>query len=178
MSDSSDNTPDYAYLLNKFGEEVIKDRFEFVRTKMEIFIEKSALQGKVQINDEILSQCIIDYFADIQRLKEFHDIEKTQKDKCVSYLSYWILYRKPLQVCESMDEYKKTFVNEKFVYSSLIMAYLNEICNISVNAALLEFVADFKKTAYYYLKYRKYCPQGIELMLQSFKAGLCCRIKE
>ena len=40
----------------------------------------------------------MDYFADIQRLKDFHGIELANKNKIVAYEAHWILRRKPIQI--------------------------------------------------------------------------------
>jgi len=174
MLDTNSHNQDYLYLLKEFGEDVLEDRFAYVYSKMEDFINDSNLSDKLIINEEILGNALVDYFADIQRLKEFHGIEYTQKEKCIAYLTYWLLYRKPIQTITPIITPRENFVNEKFVYVCLLMAFLNETCNIAANSGLQEYVQDFGNTCLYYLKYRRYSPQAIELMLYSFKAGLCC----
>lgn len=40
---------------------------------------------------------LIDYYSDIYRLKEFHDIELVRTEKIIAYTVAWIIKRKPLQ---------------------------------------------------------------------------------
>jgi hypothetical protein len=143
---------------------------------MEKFIEIGGFQNRVIVNDTILRQVVIDYFADVSRLKEFHNIEFTNKIKITSYESYWVLHRKPLQYVSEPEEHKKLFINEKFVFSSLIMFHLADICNIGTHRVLQKNIQDFTDTCLYFLKYRKYTAQSLELMILSFQAGICCDI--
>jgi hypothetical protein len=167
---------DYMYVLKIFGEEKVNLRFEYLYKRIEKFLEVGDFGDSVILNEETLSQVVVDYFADIDRLKEFHGIECTNKTKRTSYLSYWFLCRKPLQLTKEPEEHKKIFINEKFVFSSLIMDHIDTLCNIGSHTVLKEKVQEFIDTCMYYMKYRRYSAQSLELMLLSFQAGLCCDI--
>ena len=71
----------YQYLVEKFGKEKIKKRYQWLYNQMLDFIEAKDLEEKVLISDDILCYVIVDYFVDIDRLKEFQEIEKTQPSK-------------------------------------------------------------------------------------------------
>lgn len=66
---------DYSELIESFGENKIKNRYSTLYKYMDAFIKRNKYEDVVIIADSVLNQCIIDYFADIYRLKEFHKIE-------------------------------------------------------------------------------------------------------
>jgi hypothetical protein len=167
---------DYKYLLEIFYEQVISDRFTYIYKKMEIFIQKSRFQNRVIICEKVLRQAIIDYFADIARLKHFHGIKHINKIKILAYTAYWLLYRKPLQIVDEAEEHSKIFINERFVFSSLVMDYIDTRCNIGAHRVLQKKITDFTETCSYFLKYRRYTPQSLELMILAFEAGFCCDV--
>jgi len=167
---------DYKYILEIFDEQIVSDRFEYIYKRMEIFIQKGRFQDRVIISEKVLRQAVIDYFADIARLKHFHGIEHVNKIKILAYTSYWLLYRKPLQIVLDAKEHSKLFINERFVFSSLVMDYIDTICNIGVHRVLQKKITDFTEICSYFLKYRRYNPQSLELMLVAFEAGFCCDI--
>ena len=81
---------------------------------------------------------MLDYFTDISRLKHFHQAKHINSLKVISYETYWLLRRKPIQI---LVETKKGFLN-----------YLDSL--------------------FYYLKYRNYDAEMLEMMLMGFKAGV------
>ena len=83
---------DYRYILEKVGPEKFRERL-----------------------DEML-----DYYADIFRLKEFHDIQYVRTEKIFAYTAAWIVKRKPLQFIHDTDEEKDIFVNERFAVFLLL----------------------------------------------------------
>ncbi|MFI3213513.1 MAG: hypothetical protein R3Y24_09225 [Eubacteriales bacterium] len=61
----------YEYLIEKFGESVIEDRFNNMELRANKFIEMCNLSDKISLNIDILKIVLIDYFTDIERLKDF-----------------------------------------------------------------------------------------------------------
>ena len=60
---------DYEEIIKNFGREKIIKRYNTLRQYMEQYIQRAEYSGKVQIADSVLNQVLIDYFADIDRLK-------------------------------------------------------------------------------------------------------------
>ena len=56
-------------IIEFFGEEKIRNRFDTIYMAMEFFLEQNELQDKVAINRMLLSTAVIDYFNDIKRIK-------------------------------------------------------------------------------------------------------------
>lgn len=88
----------YDAIVNYFSEETIADRYKYLYDKMQDYINARGLQGSLNVCEGILHQAVMDYFADVYRLKEFHKIENINMTKIVAYEVYWILRRKPIQI--------------------------------------------------------------------------------
>ena len=129
---------DYRYILEKVGPEKFRERL-----------------------DEML-----DYYADIFRLKEFHDIQYVRTEKIFAYTAAWIVKRKPLQFIHDTDEEKDIFVNERFA----VFLLLNEclLCGEKrfVAKENKQKLDEYIDLLLYYLKYR----------VQSSGTGTCHRI--
>ncbi len=165
----------YDEIVKKFGQDKIEDRFRYFLDAINSFISTyySGNTDKLEVNDKVLQFCVMDYFSDIYRLKEFHKIGKINDVKRISYESYWILRRKPIQILADDDlDDKIVFANEKFVMSYLthemLMGHEDKI--LSERSATL--YRSFTNSLYYHLKYRDYDAKNLELMILSFKAGL------
>jgi hypothetical protein len=129
---------DYEYLIKEFGEEKILKRFVFVREKALDFLTRICLDHPITledyffISDELIEEAIIDYFADLARLKDFHSIEKAQPQKVAAYTSYWIFRRKPIQTIRPIKDDllisfpNIKFINEIFAYTLLINLVFDE----------------------------------------------------
>ena len=91
------NEKDYRELLEKIGEEKFRERFsELVKTAKK-FIGEAGYEEDVECNERIMLSVMLDYYSDIERLKQFHQIEHVRTEKIFAYLIAWIVRRKPLQ---------------------------------------------------------------------------------
>lgn len=163
---------DYEEIIEHFGEEKLISRYDALQEYMELFIERSNYQDKVAVATSVLNQAVIDYFADIDRLKEFHHIEHINYMKIHAYSAYWILRRKPIQIIVDDDEdMELAFVNENFVASYLMQFLRGENKGVVIKRedryAYNEFVNNLK----YVLRYRTITPQMLETILESYAAG-------
>ena len=161
-------------LIKYFGEDKFEERYNSTLKMMEKFIFTNDLSGKVVIDRMILANVIIDYFSDVKRLKEFHkDIKKINSEKVISYMSYWMLHRKPIQVIENSSSYNKDLitVNERFVLQ-YILNYLSER-EREAHILLRNNIGlqNFSGLLLYYLVYRKVDAQSLEMILTAFMAG-------
>ena len=135
---------------------------------MNKFIDVSGLTDKVSVNEMALGYLLIDYFEDVKRLKEFHHVQHINSIKIVSYMSFWLLRRKPLQL--KSQEKSLIYINERFVLSYILDFLSNDDKghillrkNIGLNS--------FCETLLYFLKYRVTDPGSIEMFIMSFFAG-------
>ncbi len=127
------------------------------------FISANKLAGSTKINFTLLKTAIIDYFVDIARVKEYHNIERVNPEKIYGYISYWLLKRKPIQV--TGEFIKSEFINERFVTGYLISNIMSEL---GITVGPLE---EFQSLLFYNLRYRHVSQQSLELMIKAFFAG-------
>ncbi|MCL2805187.1 MAG: hypothetical protein FWD26_04535 [Treponema sp.] len=149
-------------------EDKFKERFVALFDNMEHYIKESGYQEKVIINPLLLGYMLIDYFEDIRRLKGFHKLDQINTIKIVAYTAYWLLRRKPIQVT-AIDK-DVVYINEKFV-----LAYILEHLYLEGKNHILDRedigLLSFSKNLLYFLKYRFYNAQSLEMLLISFYAG-------
>ena len=161
------------YLIEKFGEQKLANRYDALYTEAVAYIDKNKLSKVVTINKFLLSKVIIDYFYDIDRIKHFHDkIELVNSEKVISYISYWFLRIKPIQVIDtSASDKRLETINERFILQ-YILDYLSE--RVRKSAIILRKETGLKNFAHYllyFLEYRIRDPQSLEMILISFFAG-------
>jgi hypothetical protein len=164
-------------VFDEFGKEVIEERFNIFLSMVNSFIS-SIPTGKFVVNDYILMHSLLCYYSDVQRLKDFHRMEKANLYKIVAYESYWFLQRKPIQVIANDEDL--LYINEKFVVS-YIMDFLNSSCELNLEAIKSdvrkqEQLDAFMNSLFYFLKYRLVTAQMLEMFLFSFKTGNLCAV--
>lgn len=161
-------------LVKYFGEAKFEERYNSTLKMMESFIKLNNLSEKVVVDRMILANVIIDYFSDVKRLKEFHkDIKKINSEKVISYMSYWILHRKPIQIVSNAASLDKDLItiNERFVLQ-YILNYLSEReCGSHILLRNNIGLQNFSGILLYYLVYRKIDAQSLEMILTAFMAG-------
>lgn len=145
-----------------------KSRYTSIYSDMLTYISFSGYIGKVQINELILGFALVDYFEDISRLKAFHDLPHINSIKLVSYLSFWLLRRKPLQVLENNRDL--LYVNERFVLA-YILEFLSDKSHGSILTRENSGLQSFSDSLFYFFKYRHFDAQDIEMIITAFFAG-------
>lgn len=118
-----------------------------------------------------LAHAVMDYFSDIQRLKDYQKIEHINEIKIKAYETFWLLKRKPIQLKEQLEDDRLLYVNEKFLMTRLTSFMLGDEINRPIVGEKGVSFKNFLNTLYYYLKFRRCDAQSIELMLLAFQAG-------
>lgn len=163
---------DYSDILADFGKEKIEKRYETLYEYLDAFIKRHKYEGKVVIAESVLNQAVVDYFADVHRLKYFHHIEAINYLKIHAYTAYWILRRKPLQiVVDDPEDIERAFVNEKFVASYLLQYLRGDNTSVIILEGERLPYFEFVKNLEYFLRYRTVTPQMLETMLEAYQAG-------
>ena len=159
----------YEDIVAEFKEEKIRQRYCNIVEKAHDFIIAYGFQDVAFVSDNHVMAAVTDYFTDILRLKKLHNIERVNKIKIVAYTAYWILRRKIIQISDIESPIGSTYINEKFVLSYLVDELTSgfEEDKIPDDGRFGEFI----NLLYYFLKYRSYDPQCIELMLMSYIAA-------
>lgn len=164
---------DYSELIESFGREKIESRYIALFEYLESFIKRNKYEKRVIIANSVLNQAVVDYFADIFRLKEFHKIEHINYIKIHAYTAYWILRRKPLQIIvDNEEDMELAFINEKFVASYILRFLRGEHEKVVILEKDRQNYMEFVKNMEYFLRYRTITPQMIETMLESYMAGM------
>lgn len=162
----------YEEIIEHFGKDKIMKRYNALEEYMNIFIQRSEYKESVFVSYSLLNQAIIDYFADIDRLKNFHKIERVNFIKVHAYSAYWLLRRKPIQIrVDDNEDTELAFINENFVASYLMQFLRGEQKGVVIKKEdrleYDEFVSNLK----YVLRYRMVTPQSIETILEGYNAG-------
>lgn len=161
----------YQYLIEKYGGDRIASRFDYVNNLLKDYIVQNKYQDRLTISQNLVEHIIIDYYVDIDRLKEFQEIKYTNEIKIYSYLAYWMLRHKPLQLVCDDEQDDLVFVNEEFVADFLCSFLFSDPGNVPYADEQKKKIDDFIKTLKYHFAYRSYSAQNIELMLLAFNAG-------
>ncbi len=141
-----------------FGEFILNELIEFIKIKN--------IEGKVTLNKSIFQYYLLDVFADLSRLSEFHDCDKPNFEKSMSYCASWWVRRKPL-VLE--DDYEDLiYINEEFAFYLVLHAI--DLVNKTTKEE--KKIVDCLEKLIYYLKYRYVNPQTLELFMQGISLGL------
>lgn len=161
----------YQYIVDKFGEEKVISRSEWLYNQLSDYIDSQNLMGKVTISRNVLKHVLVDYFVDIDRLKDFSEIPRANDTKIYAYTCFWLLRHKPLQINSLDDAPELVFVNEEFV-SYLLRGYLfSDPDDIPIVNSQRDGIDCFVRTMLYYFKYREYSAKTIEMIILSFLAG-------
>ncbi len=161
----------YDELVDAIGKDVIESRIHQISQEMLDFLEINNLKEVAYIHNMALTHAIMDYFSDIQRLKDYQRIEHVNEIKIKAYETFWLLKRKPLQLIKQIEDDRLLYINEKFLLTRLTSFMLgDDICMPIVGEKNIAF-RNFLDTLYYYLKFRRCDAQSIELMLLAFEAG-------
>lgn len=161
----------YQYILDRFGEEKVKSRSEWLYDQLNDYIDSRNITDKVIISRNVLKHVLVDYFVDIARLKDFSEIPRANDTKIYAYTCYWLLRHKPIQLIQQGDVPELVFINEEFV-SCLLRSYLfSDPDNIPIVNSRKDSVDSFVSTMLYYFKYREYSAKTIEMIILAFSAG-------
>ncbi|MCM1466577.1 MAG: hypothetical protein NC086_00405 [Alistipes sp.] len=165
----------YQGLIGRVGKEHFEARFDELVKQIQVFLEEAKYDDSVQLNERILYHVLLDFYSDIERLKDFHGIVNVKTDKIIAYLLSWFIRRKPIQITECSKDEKDIFVNERFACTLLINECLSDKSIGEIDTRLDDFKLDYYKRyvelLLYYFKYRAVNPQVIELVIESFKVG-------
>ncbi len=162
----------YEDILQEFTQEVISSRYAFLFRECGRFLDSLNLTEAVRVDEVILMHAVLDYFSDVSRLKKYHPINHINEIKVISYESFWLLRRKPLQIVKEAQENDfLSFVNEKFVFSRIASFLVGDRANQVLKGEDKRSFLNYLDTLYYFLKYRQYDPRMLELMILGFRAG-------
>ncbi len=146
-----------------------KERYQNLLAQIQDVLEALQIMDYVNINTDLLGQAVLDYFEDIDKLKVYEKIDRTNVDKIYSYETYWLLKRKPIQITDDNIDFKYIHINEKVCLFILMAKMLKEAgkdYNDS-NSKMHPFI----DLLFYNFKYRQFTQKSLELMVSAFICG-------
>jgi len=169
-----ENREEYKKVIDEFKREKVLMRYHRLIESAKKFIQEMGYGSNVVCNGGVLMLAVLDYFADILRLKEFHDIKLVNEVKILAYETVSLLRRKPLQI-KNGENGEYAFCNEQFVFTQIFLWFDKDEDEGKNKGSLCTFLNDdmkfFHTSVLYHLKYRVLDPQALELILLSFVAG-------
>ncbi|MCL2163286.1 MAG: hypothetical protein FWH55_02600 [Oscillospiraceae bacterium] len=183
----------YIELYDKYGEEIynwciiLKEQaFAFYNKNIDgVSISDIAYEP----NEILIEEVVLNTIDDLNRIKNYHDVSKPSMQKYAAYIGFWWQRVKPLSpkvqnLKDSMlykgnelDRFKITLcesLNETFI-TDLLFSYIN-INHEHSEVYCSEWekkdkYQDLKGSLRYFLKYRHYSAQDLELFLKG--ADVC-----
>lgn len=162
----------YTYLIDDghFTEEQIRSKLRTLYIQCENHIHKLQPGRKsLYTNEALLELLVCDYFADLARLKAFHEIEWENPIKQIAYTSFWIMRCAPIQIMN--NDCKVLFSNEKLAIS-LFFTECREANGGNLSESQSDKLKTFGHEMHYYYRYRHYTQQSIEHALSAFVSGM------
>ena len=166
---TSDYCEDYSFILDKFGDNNVKQKFEYLSELVLQALKTLGIEEQTSLNVSSLRMVVQCYYTDISRLKNFASIDKINVPKILSYTSFWFCRLHPINIIDhNMDE---NFINERVIAYITILELCNHMkINQKENCAFGK-ILETCNLLLYNLKYRMYTPQSLELL---FTALLDC----
>lgn len=163
----------YRSILDEFTENQIMDRYRIFYQEIKEFLKSAEIEEYVRVDEVILMHAVLDYYSDVSRLKQFHKIEHINDMKAIAYETFWFLRRRPLQTLENPGQSDLlAFVNEKFAFSRIAYFLVGNGKGVALNEEHKKGFLNYLDSFYYFLKYRNFDAQMLELMIMGFKAGV------
>ena|SRR3990172_8127988 len=155
---------DYSYLYDTYE---IKGRCELLIREFNEWTSNYGFSDEsIYLNEDLLFDVVLNYFADIDRLKRFHSLKRANKVKIAAYTASWLARIKPIQI-KRFDSSKRSvymLLNEYFALDVMMgIVYNKTMITKSKVGPFLDLCYD----VLYYFHHRHTDPQALELLLTS-----------
>lgn len=116
---------------------------------------------------DLIFEVILNYFADVHRIKEFHSLEKINSIKISSYEAYWLMKIKPIQIINFETDIKEKLIliNEYYTTNTLLSHIFDKKLIISQDIEKLSQWRIFYDYLIYNFHHRIFTAQTLELTL-------------
>ena len=158
--------PDYQEIVNAFTEERILERKEYIYIVAKDLIKRHKLDSSdYHISLPIIDEVAVNYFSDFKRLKDFHLLERGNRIKIASYMSYWIIRERPIQLLKDHYSDRTSLKLNQLLAFTVIFDVIFTQEHIFTND--LWRLNNFVDLLLYTFRYRVFTAQTIELALQA-----------
>lgn len=163
----------YKFLLTVFTEEEISERWRYFVQAIGKAVGTETLP-KIQIIGERLDQAVKAYFTDLYRMKEFYNIDITNRQKIYGYSAFWLLRWMPIQLIGDEALEPENFDINQRIIAKIFTSDLASEVGLEVEklsgdklSQWQKFVADILDT----FKYRGYTQRSLQAIADSFIVG-------
>ena len=148
----------------------VETRFTKLYRQIKSMVNESGFADYVKLDEDILGSAVIDYFEDVDRLKNFSGIPRISVSKIYSYQAFWLLKRKPIQVIsDQIADDRCIYINEIIIAMILISDMFAEKGMEAESGN--HKIWSFFDLLLYNFKYREYTQKSLELMIEAFFLG-------
>ena len=165
-------------IISAYGESKPRQIWETLFYQINEFLNKNGYSSVASVDRHLLSNAILDYLADIKRLKLYHEIDEENSQKIIAYTAYWLLRRKPIQICNAQSKVDEplilkelTTVNERFVLRYILDYLSTRVKDSHILERSDKGLEVFSNMLLYFLIYRLRDAQSIEMIIIAFFAG-------
>lgn len=170
--DSKIRMNNYSDLICEKGYPIVS-RYEHLYRELRAIVIAKEAEEYAYINKKLLGYAILSYFEDIERIKNFENIERVNVDKIYAYTVFWLLRYKPIQLKSNVDDVKYESLNEEACLILSVAKLLAE-AGVSPDAPSGNLMA-FCQLLLYSFKYRTFSQKNLELVMSSFLCGYSIR---
>ena len=164
---------------NNLAPGIFTERFKTVLKMLQSLLKKYNLDTYCSVNPRLLQEAVMDYFADIARIKDFHPITRVQRNKIYAYEAYWLLRNHVIQLDGNdgiPDEFlhiNEVIISHLFVW--LLSKQLHEnfsadiqIDNLKDKLENSDFISGWRDKLEYDFLFRTYTAQTLLLTFDTF----------
>ena len=163
---------DYSAVWKEFGRK-IPHRGALLQKEFQYYIKSIGIDASsVHLLMDLLFEVVLNYFADIRRIKDFHEHNRANAVKIAAYTAYWIARIKPIQINDFKEVHRTRYLylNEYFAADVLFAHLFNYEQQYFHNPKFLKAWNRFYDYVVYSLHHRKLDPQAIELAMEALLA--------
>ena len=167
---------------NNLAPGIFRERFLTLFKMLQSLLEKYGLDTYCSVNRRLLQNAVMDYFADIARIKDFHPIKHVQRNKIYAFEAYWLLRNHIIQLDgdEGIPD-NFLYINERIIshlFVWLLAKELHEHFSADIQIDFLkdklessEYISEWRERLEYDFLFRTYTAQTLLLTFETFIAA-------
>ena len=164
---------------NNLAPGIFHERFITLFKMLQSLLEKYGLDTYCSVNHRLLRTAVMDYFADIARIKVFHPIKHAQLNKIYAYEANWLLRNHVIQL-DGNDGIPDEFLHVNEVIISHLIVWLLakqlhehfsadiQIDNLKDKLENSVFILEWRDRLEYDFLYRTFTAQTLLLTFETF----------
>jgi hypothetical protein len=167
---------------NNLAPDIFVERYAVLFEMLQSLLEKYELDKYCSVNERLLKDAVMDYFADIARIKSFHPITRAQRNKIYAYEAFWLLRNNVIQLSgeegipNSCLHVNELIVSHLFVWLLAKQVHDNFSADIQIDSLKdklegSDIIIELREKLEYDFMYRTYTAQTLLLAFEFFIAA-------